>query len=1219
MHDRFNVFVSSTSSDLGECRNRVRELLQSYCIDVTVQEKYPVTASSTFEEIDDKIARADLVICLVGYTFGMALPQTRPHGVPDNMSWTQYEVWKAGKEIKRRMVFFLQGNTDGLAKDPHRINQEKWRDQLLHELHIVGGTNATFDRDFKTAEELVSVLQQWLDHDETIEAFRRRRWADAVDRYRGELVARWQKAWPNEFHGETNHAPVVQNAPTYIANQGFEELLSPEDHLYLRHLKPAAFVVGRETEAEARADTGDWRDVDLPALKERITSPDPTARLTRLFMVSGGGVGKSKSLERLAYLINSETNTDREQPSILACSLLASRLGTEADVIPLLARQLAESSVFKEYPFRQEEIERRLRVQNRQGRLVLFIDGLDHINVDEQLPPFLYELESTSWRDRPVVVSGRPYAVQRRFIDITDSSASHSRCITTAGWTFCRPREFDESQQRAYLGTIGDRDDRYDLIPADARKILSVPRVLEYVRRLNETDLRRIQSTADVYFRAIPEMIRKTMAEAHSTRQLDPIAMKTRADNMGDIKDHQVEYVVTILAAAAFVMTKGDGDHPNFDHVQVKGDFLREVYHRIKRFGRSHDDEPEIQFSTFQEHFKDRLAAINAVVSNGILDAEPTGSELRDLIWSNKSVQCFFAAYWLSAHAAKIRWQYNQEEFDYDDSTQFAAWVWYHESQADENDEFYEINRFLAEMPDDAKVPATWLNSIKVWFEPNQPWRSAEMMYRAWPHLLRCAGEPLHDWWNVPYESIFQRRQSVRPALINRRPVVGGPSGSKSRELARQILAAFRGELQGLLDKAVAEPGNARAQAAREFIDHANWKTVPAGQFQMGFPIELHDHRSKTDACWRRMLDTLVTSVCNHVAQHSPPGPTDFSTRIAEETNTPIWFSGAQGKRFRKLDVAWLKGVLQSLEQATYCREWIKRQGAGDEEIQRANEEFERTYCDALSQIKQRWWPQDQTPRENPQHVAEFEMHRFPVLHKWFWLFAAGHCDSVRMYLDSKQEFVTERLRHPGDNHPVIYISWFDAWAFCQWANWTCPSSGVQYHCRLPHEPEWEFAARRAPSSDGAGDGGPIPFNQPYWWGKAFYRHEFTADTQPSAEPEQISERHAHAIGSPALTRPPEEATPNGFGFHDILGNVWEWTASIYRESAEDSVCGYSRHEPRNLSATSTIELRTMRGGLWYFLDLLARCSDRFRLYSDDRDYKMGFRVIREEIRGNDI
>jgi formylglycine-generating enzyme required for sulfatase activity len=243
-------------------------------------------------------------------------------------------------------------------------------------------------------------------------------------------------------------------------------------------------------------------------------------------------------------------------------------------------------------------------------------------------------------------------------------------------------------------------------------------------------------------------------------------------------------------------------------------------------------------------------------------------------------------------------------------------------------------------------------------------------------------------------------------------------------------------------------------------------------------------------------------------------------------------------------------------------------------------------------------------------------MHRFPILHKWFWIFAPGHGNSVQAYLDSKQQLGLERFRHPPEDHPVIYVSWFDAWAFCQWANWSCPETGVRYRCRLPHEPEWEFAARRARSDDGTGDGEPIPFDQPYWWGREFYFHEFSTDREPSGEPEPISNEFAHAIGTPAATRSPALSLPNGFGFHDILGNVWEWTASIYREpiQSENAPSGYSRHDPRQASSVPAIELRTMRGGLWYFLDLLARCSDRFRLHSDDRDYKMGFRVVRERV-----
>ena len=79
---------------------------------------------------------------------------------------------------------------------------------------------------------------------------------------------------------------------------------------------------------------------------------------------------------------------------------------------------------------------------------------------------------------------------------------------------------------------------------------------------------------------------------------------------------------------------------------------------------------------------------------------------------------------------------------------------------------------------------------------------------------------------------------------------------------------------------------------------------------------------------------------------------------------------------------------------------------------------------------------------------------------------------------------------------------------------------------------------------------------------------------------------------------------------------MWEWTANIYdarkeEETRDIEIMHYSRMYPKTRPPVNCA--RTMRGGLWYFLDLLAHLTARCRFYCDDRDYKMGFRVIREE------
>lgn len=152
-------------------------------------------------------------------------------------------------------------------------------------------------------------------------------------------------------------------------------------------------------------------------------------------------------------------------------------------------------------------------------------------------------------------------------------------------------------------------------------------------------------------------------------------------------------------------------------------------------------------------------------------------------------------------------------------------------------------------------------------------------------------------------------------------------------------------------------------------------------------------------------------------------------------------------------------------------------------------------YITALNEIRKRFKTQDETPGENPQSVRHFEMHRLPILHRWFWLFAPGHHRVVTGYLNGLAYLMDNSVdacrrlleppAHPPEDHPVIYVSWFDAWAFCQWATWV--QNGTRQGLRLPHEPEWESAARwtRVEGNEVRSD----PAWR-WWWGNKFYDDE---------------------------------------------------------------------------------------------------------------------------------
>jgi len=92
------------------------------------------------------------------------------------------------------------------------------------------------------------------------------------------------------------------------------------------------------------------------------------------------------------------------------------------------------------------------------------------------------------------------------------------------------------------------------------------------------------------------------------------------------------------------------------------------------------------------------------------------------------------------------------------------------------------------------------------------------------------------------------------------------------------------------------------------------------------------------------------------------------------------------------------------------------------------------------------------------------------------------------------------------------------------------------------------------------------------------------------------------------LSHPVGEKPANGFGFHDMLGNVWEWTASPfiadeYRRYAETGVAA----EYKPLRGLGVV----LRGGSWYDGERRLRASARYAVEWPFEAGHVGFRVAR--------
>jgi formylglycine-generating enzyme required for sulfatase activity len=122
--------------------------------------------------------------------------------------------------------------------------------------------------------------------------------------------------------------------------------------------------------------------------------------------------------------------------------------------------------------------------------------------------------------------------------------------------------------------------------------------------------------------------------------------------------------------------------------------------------------------------------------------------------------------------------------------------------------------------------------------------------------------------------------------------------------------------------------------------------------------------------------------------------------------------------------------------------------------------------------------------------------------------------------------------------HPVVHVAFSDAEAFARW-------EGKE----LPTEAEWEFAAR------GGLEGAP------YAWGDEFLPEDrHMANTWQGEFPWQNHGRDGYEGTSPVDAFP-----ANGYGLHDMIGNVWEWTADWYepRHPAEAVKACCIPHNPR--------------------------------------------------------
>lgn len=228
---------------------------------------------------------------------------------------------------------------------------------------------------------------------------------------------------------------------------------------------------------------------------------------------------------------------------------------------------------------------------------------------------------------------------------------------------------------------------------------------------------------------------------------------------------------------------------------------------------------------------------------------------------------------------------------------------------------------------------------------------------------------------------------------------------------------------------------------------------------------------------------------------------------------------------------------------------------------------------------------------ETPRHevaLPAYRIGKYPVTNAQYYVFVA----ETRRPVDSGMAGWEGRQVSSGkEDFPVSGVSWYDALAYCEWLNKETRSQDA-----VPNEERWKYALPNEAQWEKACRGGE---NFLYPWGDVF---DVTRCNHGNG---QIAE----------VTALPAQ---NEFGCHDLVGNVLQWTCSLWGEKSivpeQKYAYPWQADRRRNDPGANSQVRRVLRGSsIIDDSELSCRCSARRGQLPKDLGgpgARPGFRVV---------